>query len=92
VVIPVGHEPNPAKRIRLTQAKRLIEMRHLRGITQQELADRIAAIPGFTCTKQAVCKWESGAASPRAHMQVAIAQVLDVPVSLIFGLDGEAVA
>jgi transcriptional regulator with XRE-family HTH domain len=91
MVQTIGHEPNPARRLRLRQGARLREVRtSLRGLTLQELAARMNAQEGVTITPQAISMWERGDTSPRPHLQVAVAKALDVLPSSIFGLDAEA--
>lgn len=90
MVLTVGHEHDPAKRIRQRQGARLRDTRRLRNLTLRQLADRMCAQEGITVTPQAISQWENGTTTPRQHMQVAIARALDVPPSLIFSLDTEA--
>lgn len=86
MVIRVGHEPDPAVRIRQRQGAKIREVRALRGLSIREFAERVGVSDG------AVSQWETGRFSPRQGVQVRIAQALDVPWSLLFGLDAEAVA
>lgn len=86
MVIQLGHEPDPAKRIRKAQGKKLRQARKLKQISRQELADALKVTVG------AVSQWENGTTSPRQHHQLAIAKHLDIPWSFIFGLDDQAVA
>lgn len=86
VVLTFGHEPDPAKRIRQRQANLIRKTRLLRDISRAELAETLGVTVG------AVSQWENGTTSPRQHVQVALAKTLDVPWSMIFGLDAEAAA
>jgi transcriptional regulator with XRE-family HTH domain len=86
MVIKVGVEPDAAKRIRARQGAVIRKVRELRGLTIEELAEKVSVTPG------AVSQWECGRFTPRQHLQVKLASVLDVPWSTLFGLDGEAVA
>lgn len=47
-------------------------------MTQRELAERCGVTP------QAVSLWEAGKAAPRPHLQLAIAEALSIPHSLLF--------
>lgn len=84
MVIKVGVEPDPSKRIRLRQGEDIRNTRKLRGLSVEELAERIGCTPG------AIRHWETGRYSPRQHHQVAIAKALDVPWGVLFALSGEA--
>lgn len=84
MVIKVGVEPDVAKRIRGKQGSTIRKVRELRGLTIEELAVKVAVSPG------AVSQWECGRFTPRQHLQIKLASVLDVPWSTLFGLDGEA--
>lgn len=88
MVIKSGREPDPAKRIRLKQGNLIRQIRTMRGMSRQELADAIAE-QGVTITVHSVSQWENAVASPRPVMTIAIAKALDVPWSTIFSLDGE---
>jgi transcriptional regulator with XRE-family HTH domain len=72
--------------IRTRQGNRIKEFRKVRQMSQRDLAARVGV------TKQAVCIWERGHASPRAAHQAAIARALEAPWTVLFGLDAEAVA
>jgi transcriptional regulator with XRE-family HTH domain len=82
-VTVIGTEPDPRKRIRLKQGRSIRQVRELRQMTIEGLAERVGVSAG------AISHWETGRYSPRNHHQVAIAQALDVPWSTIFALDGE---
>lgn len=64
-----------------TAGQGIRQARKIKGISIEEFAAEIGVTPG------AVSQWETGRYGPRQHMQVAIARVLDVPHSLLFGLD-----
>lgn len=89
MLITVGRESDPARRIRQHQGRRLRELRQLRQMTLRSLAARMSEQPGVTVTAAAISEWERGVSTPRQHMQVAVARALDVPWSTLFGLDGE---
>lgn len=86
MVLKVGHEPNPAKRIRQKQGETMRKIRLLREKSIHDLAEAVGVTDG------AVSQWETGRFTPRQEIQVRIAKALDVPWSTIFGLDAEAVA
>jgi transcriptional regulator with XRE-family HTH domain len=86
MVIRVGHESDAAKRIRLRQGETMRKVRTMRGMSIHELAEAVGVTDG------AVSQWETGRFSPRSAMQVRIAKALDVPWSMLFALDAEAVA
>lgn len=83
MVIKLGTEPDPRRRIRKRQGEAIRKVRQLKQISIAEFAEQLAVTPG------AVSQWETGRFSPRQTMQVRIARVLDVPWSMIFGLDQE---
>lgn len=78
-----GIDPDPQKRIRRRQGKAIRETREMLGMSPTELAESVGVTPG------AISQWENGRTSPRQHHQIAVAQTLNVPWSLLFGLDGE---
>lgn len=61
-------------------------IRKLRQFQQLSIADFAEALD---VTPGAVSQWECGRFTPRQHIQVAIAKLLQVPHSAIFGLDAE---
>jgi len=81
MVIKYGREADPAKRIRLSQGSRIRQARKIKGISIEDFAGKLGVTPG------AVSQWETGRFAPRQAAQVAIARELDVPHSLLFGLD-----
>lgn len=83
VVVMAATPKTPAAAIRQRQGNKIRQFRGFRELTQEALAERIGV------TKAAVSDWERGASTPRQHLQVALAAVLNVPWSSIFGLDGE---
>jgi transcriptional regulator with XRE-family HTH domain len=87
VVLKIGREPNPAKRIRQRQGETIRKIRKdIRRLSIGEFAEALGVTPG------AVSQWETGRFTPRQEMQVRIARALDVPWSTIFGLDAESAA
>ena len=56
----------------MTMGEKILNMRKARGWTQEELADRVGV------TRQAVSRWESGAAKPDADKIVAICDLFGV--------------
>lgn len=84
MVKQIGIEPDPAKRIRRRQGRTIREVRELRSMSIDDLAERVGVSPG------AVSHWENGRFSPRQHHQTSLARALQVPWSTLFGLDGEA--
>lgn len=83
-VIKFGNEPDAGKRLRLRQGAAIRTVRKMRGLTPQELAEKLGKTPS------AISQWELGTYTPRQSVQVAIAQTLDVPWSMLFGLDDAA--
>lgn len=83
-VITFGTESDPAKRLRLRQGAAIRTVRKMRGLTPAELATKIGKTPS------AVSQWELGTYTPRQSVQVLIAKTLDVPWSMLFGLDDAA--
>ena len=84
MVKQIGIEPDPAKRIRQRQGRAIRQVREMRTLSIEDLADRLGVSSG------AISHWETGRYSPRQHHQVALAGALSVPWSTLFGLDGEA--
>lgn len=83
MVRQIGTVKDPVRRIRLRQGNAIRQVRKMRGLASHELASLVGVSAG------AVSQWESGTHSPRHRHQIAIARVLDVPWSTLFGLDGE---
>lgn len=89
-VVTIGHDPDPARRLRRKQGARLREIRtKFRDLTMQQVAERMNQLDGISITQQAISQWENGETTPRPHMQVAICKVLDVHPSTIWNLDAE---
>ena len=61
----------------------LPRLREERGLTQQQLADRLYV------TRQAVSRWERGETHPGIDMVKLIAAVLDVPVTMLMEMPPE---
>ena len=83
MVTTFGKETDPALRIRRAQGKLIRQTRQMRGLSIDDFAKAVDKTPG------AVSQWELGNYTPRPAVQVKIAEVLNVPWSLIFGLDRE---
>lgn len=79
-----GREPDIEQRVRTRQGSQIRKVRKLRDLTVSELARRLDVSEG------AIRHWEEGRTSPRPAVQVKLAANLDVPWSMLFGLDGEA--
>lgn len=62
---------------------RLKQARMLAGMTQQQLADAVKEV-GFSITKQAISKYETGKSFPSARFMLLASGVLDVPSSYLF--------
>ena len=93
MVIQLGHEPNPAKRLRQKQGKTLRQIRvDFRQLSMVQVVERMSALDGITITQQAISQWERGETTPRPHLKVAICKVLDVHPSSIWNLDAEVAA
>lgn len=84
MVVKFGTEADPARRLRLRQGAAIRTVRKMRGMTPSELADKIKK------TQSAISQWERGVYTPRQSVQVDIAKALDVPWSMLFGLDDVA--
>lgn len=84
MVIQYGREPNPEKRIKVSQGRKIKQARTTRQMSIAELAGSVGVTPG------AISQWETGRHSPRQHHQLALARALDVPHAFLFGLDNEA--
>lgn len=81
MVLTFGEEPDPAKRIRIAQGKRIRACRKAQGYSQAQFAQLVGV------SLQAVSGWERGIATPRPHHQVAIAEACNTPWSNLFALD-----
>lgn len=78
-----GVEADPSKRIRAKQGKAIRDVRTMRGMSIADFAEAVGVTVG------AVSQWETGRTSPRQHLQLKVATALDVPWSMLFGLDGQ---
>lgn len=58
--------------------------RKAKGISQEELAVRLGVV------RQTVSKWENGMSVPDADVLIKIAELLDVPVSQLLGIEPES--
>lgn len=58
----------------------LLRLRHERGLTQQDLAEKLYV------TRQAVSRWETGETAPGIDMIKLIATVFDVPVTALLDM------
>ena len=61
----------------------LLELRTKKGLSQDELAEKVFV------TRQAVSRWESGAAKPDADKIVAICDLFGVSADYLLGLTDE---
>lgn len=86
MVIQFGTEPDLRKRVLVRQGTLIRKTRKLRGMTIAEFAAALGVTEG------AVSQWETGRFGPRRELQIRISQSLDVPWSMIFGLDAESAA
>ena len=84
MVIRMGQEADPAKRIRQRQGASIKQVRLLRDIDRATLAATVGV------TVSALTQWENGVTAPRQLHQVAIALALNVPHAVLFNLDGLA--
>lgn len=55
------------------------QLRKARGMTQEALAERLNVV------RQTVSKWEKGLSVPDSEMLIQLAEVLEVPVSVLLG-------
>lgn len=62
---------------------RLKELREEAGLTMRQLADAIGV------SDAAVCKWENGAAEPKASYIMKLAEFFDCTTDYLIGNDGE---
>lgn len=60
-------------------SENLKRARQKKGISQQELASRLHVV------RQTVSKWERGLSVPDADLLVRLAEILDIPVSVLLG-------
>lgn len=58
--------------------------RKAKGVSQEELAVRLGVV------RQTVSKWENGMSVPDADVLIQIAELLDVPVSQLLGMESES--
>lgn len=58
--------------------------RKAKGVSQEELAVRLGVV------RQTVSKWENGMSVPDADVLIKIAELLDVPVSQLLGIEPES--
>ena len=58
--------------------------RKAKGVSQEELAVRLGVV------RQTVSKWENGMSVPDADVLIRIAELLDVPVSQLLGMEQES--
>lgn len=63
-------------------ARRIRALRLERGLSQEALAERMEV------SRQAVTKWESGAARPSTEKLLRLSQVLEVPLETLAGTEG----
>lgn len=60
-------------------SENLKQARQKKGISQQELASRLHVV------RQTVSKWERGLSVPDADLLMRLAEILDIPVSVLLG-------
>ena len=89
VVQTFGHEQDPAKRLRQRWGSRMRATRKTRGLTIEQLAEAMTQA-GYPVTAAAVSSWETGAYSPRHHMQMGWCKVTGRVHSEVFTYDDEA--
>lgn len=77
----IGTEPDPAKRLRTRWGASIAQVRGLRSMTRDELAEAVGV------SASAVGMWERGETSPRDHHRAAVARALDVPVAVLFSVE-----
>ena len=77
-----GNHPGALQeRTNMAFKETLAAAREQRGMTQQDLAEKLYV------TRQAVSRWENGETEPSVDMRKLIATVLDVPVIQLFDID-----
>lgn len=90
MVIRLGYELDPAKRLRQKEGATLRQIRtEFRKLSVAQVVELMNAQQGITITQQAVSQWERGDTSPRPHLKVAVCRALDVHPSSIWNLDAE---
>ena len=72
--------------------QRIRTLRKSRYLTQQDLADAIAASTGDTLHRSAVAHWETGRHEPALRHRRAIAVALGCPADLLFEVPAEVTA
>lgn len=65
---------------------RLVQVRKLRGMNQEVLAERVGV------SRQAVSKWETGEAMPDCVKLMALADALEVSMDYLCGREGEQIS
>jgi len=65
------------KGVKNSLGERLAEIRRERGVSQKDLALKLAAL-GVNVTNQAISKWEKGATQPNADQFLAICRALEI--------------
>lgn len=73
-----------ARDLRWRQGAQIREIRRAKGLSCRDIAEQLD-----TC-EAAVRHWENGRHSPRLNQQIALAELLGVKHSSLFGLDVEA--
>lgn len=77
LVRTVGHEPDPAKRLRKRWGAEMRYTREkLRGWSLDVLAEKMTEA-GYRVTPQAISSWERGDTAPRHHNQIGWCRVTD---------------
>jgi transcriptional regulator with XRE-family HTH domain len=74
--------------MRRIDTSKLAGLRVRRGLSQQQLADRLGR-RGFGTTQETVSRWEHGQ-QPRGWVREALAEELGVPLDELYGDDDDA--
>lgn len=77
-VLTLGKEPDPAKRLRKAWGNNIMQLRELRQMSRDELANAVGV------SSAAVGQWERGETAPRSHHQIAVADALNCEHSVVF--------
>ena len=75
----MGHARNRPKRL----AEKLLQIREALGLSQQEMAKRLAELAGITITNKNVSKYERGRSVPFIEIVLAYARAANVMMNEI---------